>query len=148
MMTSYLCILWAKGAHYEQPKSSIPLGVRPQPISKPVVIGEEPRHLCHVVNGDVVETVVAQGLQVFLFHPAGIQGELVGIFQDGPVDRLEIGRQWICLDRRCQLVAPRMILDLGPEILTVLGRSVVAVVPRRNRGGDHLSLGPGEWAVG
>ena len=77
-----------------------------------------------------------------------MQGQLMCIFQNGPVDRFEIGREWVGLDRRCQLVAPGMILDLGPEILAVLGSSVVAVIPRRNRRGDHLALGPGERALG
>lgn len=92
------------------------------------------------MNGDVVESYLTQSLNVMLPHAGQVPGQPHREVEHPPVRLGQHGPPVVGLRRRDQRFAALEILNLGPEVLAVGLRSVMAVIDARHHGGDELAL--------
>lgn len=79
---------------------------------------------------------------------SGVARQIDGEVTDGTIQRRQVRLAVIGLEGgQLQLDvvdSPSQSFDFGPEVVTVGGESVEAVVGGRDDGGDHLALGAAE----
>src|SRR3954471_16309077 len=96
------------------------LGIDPEAVGEPVVVGEEAGDLNNVMDGRVAEAGGAEGLDVVAAHRAGLAGELDREGEHGAVGRGErraLLRPGAAPHGRHQRLSPLpLIRDLGPEV--------------------------------
>lgn len=112
--------------------------VNAQPVRNPVDVVEIRYHLRRVVDGAVVEPGSAERVNVGLVYRGRGPGELGREVAEGAVCRGQRGLRVIAGD----LVNPRMVRDLGPEVVGVFTGSVVTPVGSGYDDREHLPLGP------
>jgi hypothetical protein len=105
-------------------------------VRDPVDVVEVRDHLDGVVDGAIVEAMTSQNIKVGFADAAGRLGQLDGIVAKSAVGRGEVGGRVINFDGLDEGV----VLDLGPEVLRVGERSVMAIVDAGDNGGNEFAV--------
>lgn len=107
-----------------------------KPVGDAVDVIEVGDHLCGIMDGTIVEALIAERLHVGFGAVGGRAGQFVGVVAQGAVGIRQVGGLVILAN----CVGEFVIIGLRPEVFRVGDRSVMAVVGAGDDGGEHFAL--------
>ena len=121
------------------------LPLDPQGISNPIDIIEVADYLRGIMDGDIIQPDLAQGLDVSFAHIRGLNGQLLGIGAQSAVNPIQrrsppVSRQR--MDKGIRRGFAVKSFDLSPEVMGMRLYSVMAVIGSADDHRQHLALGP------